>query len=91
MFPRVVPEGVKQHQVSIQAACSIAGLYLEAGFNVVMNDVLIPENYNQYREFLVKFDALTVLLMPPLEVVLERAAAREKHVPQDIITAVSSD
>ena len=85
-FPWVEPEGRRQHLLGINSACKVAEIYLKGGFNVVMNDVLVPHNYAEYRAFIERVGGTTVLLRPPVEVALARNKAREKDVPEDLIS-----
>ena len=84
-FPWVEPEGTKQRQLGAECACATAAVYLEGGYNVVMNDVLIPEVIEQYGSLRERFGGQLILLDPDPEVAVRRSKAREKDVPEEVI------
>ena len=67
------PEGIRQQLLFVAAACDMAGRFLEAGYGVVIDDVITSEDLPLYQEALSSFDAVHfVVLLPDLNVVLER-------------------
>jgi tRNA uridine 5-carbamoylmethylation protein Kti12 len=82
--------GRKQLRIAIEAVCATAEVYLKNDYNVVMNDVLIESIYPEYGHFLHTHDGFSVLLQPPLDVVLGRDKMREDHVPEERITELYS-
>ena len=90
-LPWIEPEGKKQLRLGIESACAVARIYLNNGFNVVMNDVLTLEPHEQYKDLLTEYGGVTVLLMPPLAAVLKRNASREKNIPEARIRLLYSE
>lgn len=84
-FPWKEPEGKKQFRLGVDSACAVARIYLSNNYNVIMNDVLIPEAYVKYKKLLSDFDGITILLKPPLKTALIRNKAREKTIPEERI------
>jgi len=85
-LPWVEPEGGRQLRVAVESACRTADAYLEAGYNVVLDDVLTPDKHTEYSNRLrIKYSGLSVLLRPPVEVALTRNNARAKPVLIDRI------
>src|SRR3990172_10477194 len=68
------PEGRRQRELLIASACEMARRFLEAGYGVVIDDVVTEEDLAAYRELLLSCLAAAhfVVLLPPLELVLER-------------------
>ena len=82
------PVQTEQYELSVLACCVLARLYLEAGYDVAIDDVLEPDAVEKYwRPALgdLPFDLLIV--QPALEQTLKRAANRKKNVRPDIIRA----
>ena len=72
------PEGRRQRELLIRSACDMARRFLDAGYGVVIDDIVLPEDLPAYREGLSGVAATMhfVVLLPALDVVLEREAGR---------------
>lgn len=72
------PEGRCQRTLLIASACDLARRFLEAGYGVVIDDVVAPDDLPAYRGALAgcSFAVHFVVLLPPLEAVLERERRR---------------
>ncbi len=72
------PDGRRQRPLLITSACDMARRFLDAGYGVVIDDVVTPDDLPAYREALAGCRAAAhfVVLLPPLAVVLERERAR---------------
>ena len=63
----------EQLELFISAACDIARRFLEAGYGVIIDDVITREELPIYREALLSQEGVHfVVLLPDLDVVLER-------------------
>ena len=68
------PEGRRQLELLIASACDIARRFLEAGYGVIIDDVITNEELPVYQAALYAQDTVHfVVLLPELEVVLERS------------------
>lgn len=72
------PEGRRQRELLIASACDIARRFLDAGYGVVIDDIVTPETLPAYREHLAGITAAAhfVLLLPKRDVILEREQVR---------------
>jgi len=72
------PAGRKQRQLLIVSACDMARRFVDAGYGVIIDDVVAPEDLPAYRQALAGCRAAVhfVVLLPPLAVVLERERRR---------------
>lgn len=70
------PEAVRQFRLARRAAAFHARLYAEAGFAVVVDDVLWPADLEAMRVHWDGLDVRPVFLCPTLEVTQARNAAR---------------
>ena len=72
------PEGRRQRALLIASACDMARRFLDAGYGVIIDDVVTPDELPAYREALAGCRAAVhfVTLLPPLAVVLERERRR---------------
>ena len=71
------PEGRRQRALLIASACDMARRFLDAGYGVVIDDVVTPDDLPAYSEGLADCAVCHfVVLLPALEVVLERERAR---------------
>jgi chloramphenicol 3-O-phosphotransferase len=67
-------EGKAQQQLFIEAACGMATQFLDAGYGVVIDDVITPDQLSAYqRELAVDAAVHFVVLLPDIKVVRERA------------------
>lgn len=71
------PDGRRQRALLIGSACDMARRFLEAGYGVVIDDVVTPEELPVYNEALSDCAAAVhfVVLLPTLELIMER----ERH------------
>ncbi|MCH7579594.1 MAG: zeta toxin family protein [Chloroflexi bacterium] len=66
-------EGRAQQQLFVSAACGMARQFLEAGYGVVIDDVITPDDLPIYQRELAVGEAVHfVVLLPKIEVVRER-------------------
>jgi chloramphenicol 3-O-phosphotransferase len=72
------PEGRRQRALLIASACDMARRFLDAGYGVVIDDIVMPDELPAYREALAgcRATAHFVVLLPPLDLLLERERAR---------------
>lgn len=72
------PAGRQQRELLIASACDMARRFLAAGYGVVIDDIVIPQDLPVYREALAGCGAPVhfVVLLPPLDVLLERERER---------------
>lgn len=71
-------DGRQQRELLIWSACDMARRFLDAGYGVILDDVVTPEDLATYRDALAGCDALThfVVLLPDRGVILERERDR---------------
>lgn len=72
------PEGRRQRGLLIASACDMARRFLDAGYGVVIDDVVTPDDLSAYREALLPCGVAVhfIELLPPLEVLIERERVR---------------
>ncbi len=72
------PEGRRQRALLIASACDMARRFLDAGYGVVIDDIVTPDELSAYREGLAGCAATAhfAVLLPPLDLLLERERAR---------------
>ena len=72
------PEGRRQRELLIASACDMARRFLDAGYGVVIDDIVTADDLPAYREALAGCAATAhlVVLLPPLDLLLERERAR---------------
>ncbi len=72
------PDGRRQRALLIMSACDMARRFLDAGYGVIVDDVVTPDDLPVYREALAGYRAAVhfVVLLPPVAVVLERERGR---------------
>ncbi len=76
--PEWTPETSRQFALARAAAVGAARIYADAGFAVVLDDVVLPlEAKRAFLAPLASYDLRPVLLCPRLEVALARNAARK--------------
>lgn len=70
-------EGRQQRGLLIASACDMARRFLDAGYGVVIDDVVLPDDLPVYREALAGASAAAhfFVLLPATAVVLKREAA----------------
>jgi chloramphenicol 3-O-phosphotransferase len=72
------PEGRRQRALFVAVACDMARRFLEAGYGVVIDDVVTQDDLPLYREALAGCPATAhfVVLLPDLDVLLSRPTAQ---------------
>ena len=72
------PEGRAQRELLIASACDMARRFHEAGYGVIIDDVVTPDDLPAYRDALTGLDEPVhfVVILPPLATVLDRERAR---------------
>ena len=68
------PEGRSQRQLFIDAACDLAIRFLDAGYGVVIDDVVTPEELPFYRDRLHGIERAHFFVLLPDEETLQRRA-----------------
>jgi len=75
------PEAERQLRLRLRNACLLARSFFEAGFSVVIDEIIIGERYDHLKEDLAGLPFELVVLAPRAEVVAkERDPGRGKHV-----------
>jgi chloramphenicol 3-O-phosphotransferase len=69
-------EVARQYRLARVAAASAVGLYADAGFQVVVDDIVGQEALDEWQDLLTGHDVVPVLLAPPLQVAMWRNLAR---------------
>ena len=78
------PEAERQLRLRLHNACLLARSFFEAGFSVVIDEIIIGERYEHLKQNLAGLPFEIVVLAPRLEVVVnERDAGRGKRVLGD--------
>ena len=76
----------EQYELSVAACCALARVFVEAGYDVAVDDVLPPPAFDaHWRPALERMDPRVVIVIPSLDETLRRAGTREKRVPEEII------
>lgn len=72
------PEGRMQRELLIDSACGMARRFLDAGYGVIIDDIVTPDGLPNYRRALagVEHAQHFVVLLPALDVVLRRERER---------------
>jgi predicted kinase len=74
------PEAERQLRLRLRNACLLARSFYEAGFSVVIDEIIIGERYDHLKEDLAGLPFELVVLAPRAEVVVgERDASRGKQ------------
>jgi predicted kinase len=82
LWPDGEPQDEAQRQLRLRGrnACMLADSFFEAGFTVVVDDVVIGSRVDEFISAIHGRPLRFVVLVPRLDVVQERDAARHKHV-----------
>lgn len=75
--PELAPDAVAQLRLRYRLAAAAADTYVEAGFTVALDDVVAGELLEEYRGMIRSRPCHVVVLLPSLEAVAAREAARE--------------
>ncbi|SEG55065.1 Chloramphenicol phosphotransferase-like protein [Thermomonospora echinospora] len=78
MTPEADAEAVAQLRLRYQASASVADLYAQAGWTVIVQDVILGEHLNEYLAALRSRPLYLVVLVPDAQAVAAREAARAK-------------
>lgn len=78
MSPEVSDEAWAQLRLRYRLGAQVADTYVEAGFTVVLQDVVAGPVLAEYVEFITSRPLFVIVLTPRPEVVAAREAAREK-------------
>jgi chloramphenicol 3-O-phosphotransferase len=72
------PEGRRQRELLIASGCDMARRFRDAGYGVVIDDVVLPDDLPLYSGQLLDAggEAHLAVLLPPLAVVLDRERAQ---------------
>ena len=72
------PEGRRQRELLIVSACDMARRFLDAGYGVVIDDVVTPDDLPGYEAALTSCEATAhlVVLLPKWDVLVERERRR---------------
>lgn len=73
----------KQLRLRLRNACLLARSFVEAGFDVVIDDLIIGERFGHLRSELAGTPFWLVILAPDLETVIARDARRQKSVGKE--------
>ena len=76
----------EQYELSVAACCALASSFAQSGYDVAVDDVLLPPAFEaHWRPALHGLEPRVVIVLPTLEETLRRSRAREKRVPEEII------
>ena len=78
MTPDAPPEAESQLRLRYRLAAMTADAYVEAGFNAVVQDIIIGGDLGEFVELVKSRPLYVVVLAPSAEVVAAREAARPK-------------
>ena len=92
MGPDLTPEASRQLALRHQIGCDVAERYLEAGFSVVYQDILVGEALAAVAERLRPRSPAIVVLVPRVEVLAQRDRDRAKtgygeHFPPAVLAS----
>ena len=74
-----------QYKLSVRACCRLAAVFLEASYDVAIDDVLEPSAFEEaWRPALGSMAFTAVIVLPSLDETLQRSRNREKHVREDL-------
>ena len=79
------PEAESQRRLFIAAACDMARRFLDAGYGVVIDDLITEEQLPYYKEQLAGLQSIAhfVVLLPQLDAVRERALGDQRTARED--------
>ena len=72
-------EAAQQLRLRLRNMCLLGASFYEAGFSVVLDDIIIGERWAQLQEDLAGYPVTLVVLAPSVEAVIERDRARGKR------------
>lgn len=71
-------EAARQLRLRLRNLCLLGRSFFEAGFTVVLDDIIIGDRWQELREELLDFPFSLVVLAPEIEAVLQRDQKRAK-------------
>jgi predicted kinase len=75
----------EQYDLSVRASCRLAGLFLDAGYDVAIDDVLWPDAFERVWHPAIDGRGYSiVVVLPDLQTTLARSRTREKRVNEDL-------
>jgi hypothetical protein len=78
----------EQFDLSVQACWRLSSAFLDAGYDVAIDDVLEPDSFERvWRPAMGYRDYALVIVLPDLQTTLARSRSREKRVREDITRA----
>src|SRR5829696_4834971 len=72
-------EAAQQLRLRLRNMCLLGASFYEAGFSVVLDDIIIGERWAQLQEDLAGYPVTFVVLAPSVEAVIERDRARGRR------------
>lgn len=81
-------ERSKQEQLVVKNACSLAGNFLDAGYAVVISDVVTEASLDAYKTALSDNIIKTVLLLPTEDEIMGRLLSRPDYLSRGEVTSV---
>lgn len=78
LLPNASKEALSQLSLRYRIAASVTDAYFEAGFNVVVQDVIVGSHLKEFVELIRSRPLFVVVLSPSIEVVTARESARSK-------------
>jgi chloramphenicol 3-O-phosphotransferase len=82
------PAAGDQYALAVEASVRLASVFLAAGYDVAIDDVLEPDAFERlWQPALSGLSYTLVVLLPDLDETLRRASSRAKDVRPDIIRA----
>lgn len=79
MLPDASAEAVRQLHLRYRLAAAAADAYVEAGFNTVVQDVIVGAEVNTFLEFVTTRPLYMIVLCPRADIAAAREAARNKQ------------
>ena len=77
MTPEPSPEGLEQLRLRYRLAAAAADVYFDAGFVVALEDVVVGPLLGEYQQIVRSRPCHVVVLVPSMDAVAAREAARE--------------
>lgn len=77
-LPNPSPEAVRQLQLRYQISASVADLYVKAGFNVVVQDIIVGPMLKEFIDSIQSSPVFLVVLSPNEKTIMEREESRRK-------------